>query len=212
MAYQPAFVALLAVAKRKSVRMQQRMVFLAQTGLVLDRSLDFDDTLRRLADLTVPELAQLTVIDLLDGEDSIGAAVAAAPDPQHARAGRGDAADSPARFGERAPCGGRVAQRPTRSAGVDDPGFSARDRPGHRRSTTSASSKPRANLPAPCRRASFLARLPEIPGVRITGRYRAAAQRPDRSSRSGTDPVRARCRSSAPQWLRDGPGGAAGVP
>ena len=67
-------------------RVQQRMTFLARAGLVLDRSLDYDETLQGLAALTVPELAQLTVIDLLEDVGSIRTAVACAPEPQHARA------------------------------------------------------------------------------------------------------------------------------
>lgn len=74
-----------APAQRANARLQQRMAFLAQTSLVLDRSLDYDDTLRTLADLTVPELAELTIIDLLDDDGSIRTAVAAASDPAHAR-------------------------------------------------------------------------------------------------------------------------------
>jgi PAS domain S-box-containing protein len=70
---------------RETDRLQQRMAFLAQTSLVLDRSLDYNETLRTLADLTVPELAQLTVVDLLGQDGSVHTAVAAAPDPAHAR-------------------------------------------------------------------------------------------------------------------------------
>jgi PAS domain S-box-containing protein len=70
----------------ENARIQERMAFLAQAGLVLDRSLDFQETVRGLADLTVPELAQLTVIDLLDKDDMIRVAVAAAAEPAAARA------------------------------------------------------------------------------------------------------------------------------
>ncbi len=73
------------VAKRENVRLQQRMAFLAQAGLVLDRSLDYIDTLRSLAELTVPELAQLAVVDLLDQGGLLRTAVAAAPDAEQAR-------------------------------------------------------------------------------------------------------------------------------
>lgn len=69
-----------------SARMQERLSFLAQAGLVLDDSLDYNRTLRGLADLTVPDLAHLTVIDLL-GErgGSVEMAVAACRDPERAR-------------------------------------------------------------------------------------------------------------------------------
>jgi PAS domain S-box-containing protein len=71
-------------APRENARFQQRMTFLAQAGLVLDRSLDYDETLDRLADLTVPDLAQLTVIDLVDDDGLVRTAVAAADEPGRA--------------------------------------------------------------------------------------------------------------------------------
>jgi PAS domain S-box-containing protein len=74
------------VTTAESLRLQQRMAFLAQAGLVLDRSLDYNDTLRGLADLTVPELSELTVIDLLDDDGRARSAVAAAADPSKAGA------------------------------------------------------------------------------------------------------------------------------
>jgi PAS domain S-box-containing protein len=55
----------------ENLRLQQRMAFLAQAWIALDRSLDYRQTLEQLAALTVPELAQLTVIDLLDEEGMI---------------------------------------------------------------------------------------------------------------------------------------------
>jgi PAS domain S-box-containing protein len=70
----------------ETTRLAQRMAFLAQTGLALDQSLDFEQTLRTLAELTVPELAQLTVIDLLDGDGVVRRALAAALDPAQAHA------------------------------------------------------------------------------------------------------------------------------
>ncbi len=73
-------------AASEGSRLQERMAFLAQAGLVLDRSLDYNETLGRLAELTVPELAQLTVIDLLGDDGLVRTAVAAAPEAEHARA------------------------------------------------------------------------------------------------------------------------------
>lgn len=58
-------------------RLQRRMAFLAHAGLMLDVSLDLDDTLRNLVELTVPELADLAVIDLIGDDGSIRNAVAA---------------------------------------------------------------------------------------------------------------------------------------
>jgi PAS domain S-box-containing protein len=71
--------------QRENERLQQRLAFLAHAGLMLDVSLDMDETLRRLVGLTVPELADLAVIDLLADDGGISGAVAAAgPDPQWA--------------------------------------------------------------------------------------------------------------------------------
>jgi PAS domain S-box-containing protein len=74
------------LTRGENVRLQKRMAFLAQVGLLLDSSLDYDETLRTLADMTVPELAQLTIIDLIDIDGSVQPAVAAALDAEDARA------------------------------------------------------------------------------------------------------------------------------
>jgi PAS domain S-box-containing protein len=74
------------VAQTENARLQQRMAFLAQAGLTLDSSLEFEDTLHRLVDLIVPELADIAVVDVLDATGSIRTAVAAAADPEAARA------------------------------------------------------------------------------------------------------------------------------
>ncbi|MFL5832222.1 MAG: SpoIIE family protein phosphatase [Solirubrobacteraceae bacterium] len=73
-----------AATHRENQRLQQRTAFLAQAGLVLDRSLDYDETLRRLTELTVPELAQLAVVDVLDDDGCVRTAVAAATEPSRA--------------------------------------------------------------------------------------------------------------------------------
>ena len=65
-------------SERENERLQQRLAFLAQAGLMIDVSLDFEETLRRLVGLTVPELAELAVIDLIADDGSIRGAVAAA--------------------------------------------------------------------------------------------------------------------------------------
>lgn len=72
--------------RRDTARLQKRLGFLSQAGLVLDRSLELEETLRRLAELTVPELAQLTVIDVVTDSGEITAAAAAGREPAHARA------------------------------------------------------------------------------------------------------------------------------
>jgi PAS domain S-box-containing protein len=71
----------------ESERLQQRLAFLAHAGLMLDISRDLEETMRRLVGLTVPELAELAVIDVLDDDGSIRGAVAAAgSDPDRATA------------------------------------------------------------------------------------------------------------------------------
>jgi PAS domain S-box-containing protein len=61
-----------------SERLQQRLAFLAHAGLMIDVSLDIEETVRRLVGLTVPELAEVAVIDLLADDGSIRGGVAAA--------------------------------------------------------------------------------------------------------------------------------------
>jgi PAS domain S-box-containing protein len=82
------FLRLVAVNKSgedENERLQQRLAFLAHAGLMLDVSLDLEETMRRLAGLTVPELAELAVIDLQDDDGSIrGGVVATASDPRDA--------------------------------------------------------------------------------------------------------------------------------
>lgn len=73
-------------AEIENRRLQQRMAFLAQAGLVLDRSLEFDETLHQLGELVVPELAEIAVVDLLEDSGTIRTAVATAVDPEWARA------------------------------------------------------------------------------------------------------------------------------
>ena len=72
-------------AREENIRLQQRMAFLAQAGLVLDRSLELERTLHRLVELVVPELAQIAIVDVLEGAEEIRTAVAAAEDPANAR-------------------------------------------------------------------------------------------------------------------------------
>jgi PAS domain S-box-containing protein len=68
-------------ARRENTRLQQRMAFLAQVGLELERSLDVRATLHGLADLTIPELAELTVIDMIADDGSVAFTVAASSAP-----------------------------------------------------------------------------------------------------------------------------------
>ncbi len=88
----PQFVAFLRDLRERqrtaqeNLRLQQRMTFLAQAGLVLDRSMELPAQLRSLVDLTVPGLAQLTAIHVLEDDAVVRTAVAAAENPEHARA------------------------------------------------------------------------------------------------------------------------------
>lgn len=72
--------------ERENARLHHRMAFLAQAWIALDGSVDYRETLERLAALVVPELAQLAVVDLADEESQLRTAVAAAEDPARARA------------------------------------------------------------------------------------------------------------------------------
>lgn len=60
---------------------RRRMEFLIAATSVLDGSLDPDDTLRRIAQIAVPELAELCVIDLIGPQGAIETTLAAAVDP-----------------------------------------------------------------------------------------------------------------------------------
>lgn len=68
-------------------RHEHAQELLAEAGAVLDRSLDPRSTLQAIAELTVPDLCELCVIDLVD-EDGLpsGAVAATADDPQLAAA------------------------------------------------------------------------------------------------------------------------------
>ncbi len=79
----------------ESARMQQRMTFLAQIGLVLDRSLDFDETVHALARLPVPDLAEIAVVDLLDSDGTVRTAVVAALNPANVPAVEQTRGDNP---------------------------------------------------------------------------------------------------------------------
>ncbi|MDQ6914249.1 MAG: SpoIIE family protein phosphatase [Actinomycetota bacterium] len=68
-------------------RLQRAQRFLAQAGALLDRSLDPHETLQSVAQLVVPDLGELSVIDLLHEDGHIEGAVAAvAKDPADAEA------------------------------------------------------------------------------------------------------------------------------
>jgi PAS domain S-box-containing protein len=66
---------------------ERRVVFLARAGEVLGQSLDFETTLRAVASLAVPELADWCIIDLLQEDGGARRVAIANPDPQRERRG-----------------------------------------------------------------------------------------------------------------------------
>jgi len=65
---------------------ERRAAFLAEASVILDASLNTDETLQAIARLTIPELAELCVIDLLEPDGSIRGVGVAAADPDVATA------------------------------------------------------------------------------------------------------------------------------
>ncbi len=61
------------------------IALLVETGAVLSSSLDLATTMSHVAQLTIPTLADLCVIDLRDGEGAISELAAASADPELAR-------------------------------------------------------------------------------------------------------------------------------
>ncbi len=61
------------------------IALLVETGAMLSSSLDLATTMSRVAQLTIPTLADLCVIDLRDGEGAISELAAASADPELAR-------------------------------------------------------------------------------------------------------------------------------
>ena len=72
-------------AERARQRAEDAQAFLAETGALLDASLDPDETLQRIASLAVPQRADVCVIDRLDEDGVIRGAAVAATDPEVAR-------------------------------------------------------------------------------------------------------------------------------
>jgi PAS domain S-box-containing protein len=69
------------------VATERRAVFLARAGEVLGRSLDFETTLRDVASLAVPELADWCIIDLLESGGDARRVAIAHSDPEMQRMG-----------------------------------------------------------------------------------------------------------------------------
>ena len=65
--------------------LERRLEFLAEAALALDRSLDVQETLQTLAELVVPELAAVAVVDIVSEHGAINPGVAfASTDPERA--------------------------------------------------------------------------------------------------------------------------------
>ncbi len=73
-------------AERAQRRAEQAQTFLAETGALLDASLDPVQTLQRIASLAVPARAELCVIDMLTEDETIAGVAFAAIDPEVAQA------------------------------------------------------------------------------------------------------------------------------
>jgi serine phosphatase RsbU (regulator of sigma subunit) len=74
----------LEAEQRRTATLLSRARVLADAGAVLDRSLNADETLRRMASLAVPEHAAMCVIDILEADGSIRGAAVEAVDPETA--------------------------------------------------------------------------------------------------------------------------------
>jgi PAS domain S-box-containing protein len=72
------------VTERK--RIEASLQFLASASAALDRSLDFDETVRIVAGLSVPFLCDWALVETLDASGAPGAVVAAHADPDRSRA------------------------------------------------------------------------------------------------------------------------------
>ena len=62
-------------------RARQRTAFLSDATAVLSSSLDYDTTLRRTAELAVPQLSDWCAVDLVDPDGTVRRVVVAHPDP-----------------------------------------------------------------------------------------------------------------------------------
>jgi signal transduction histidine kinase len=67
---------------------RERLLFLSQASVALTSSLDYEETLRRLAELVVPELADWCVIDMVAEGGAIERVAIAHRDPDKVRFGR----------------------------------------------------------------------------------------------------------------------------
>ena len=68
-------------AREEAERARDRLAFLAQTGQILFRSLDYEDTLGRVARLAVPRLADWCSVDVVDRDGEIRQLAVAHVDP-----------------------------------------------------------------------------------------------------------------------------------
>ena len=74
-------------ARKRAEAAERRWAFLAEAGEVLGSSLDFEETLRSLSRIVVPELADWFALDLLEGDGSIRRLHVTHHDPERERLG-----------------------------------------------------------------------------------------------------------------------------
>ena len=77
--------AVLDITERE--RLFARADFLARAGVLLDESLDYERTLRAVADIAVPEIANWCGVSVLDGDGGLQQVAAAHIDPEQRRLG-----------------------------------------------------------------------------------------------------------------------------
>ncbi|MBI4260207.1 MAG: SpoIIE family protein phosphatase, partial [Actinobacteria bacterium] len=78
-------LALEQAAREGAERAQRRLAFLAEASAVLGSSLDYRSTLRRVAELAVPTLADWCAVDMVDPEGRLQSLAVAHIDPDKAR-------------------------------------------------------------------------------------------------------------------------------
>ena len=108
------------------------VALLVETGSILSSSLDLSTTMSQVAQLMVPDLADVCVIDLCDSEGSISELAVAAADPALAAGLEALRAAYPLDPNGRTPRRAGDPRRPAGAAGRDERGVAAIARPGLR--------------------------------------------------------------------------------
>ncbi len=122
------------VTEAKEAELRQR--FLAQAGQLLASSLDYEETLQRIAELAVPWLADWCAVELPDGQGGIQQVALAHRDPEKVAMAEELRAPLPAR--SRPP---RAASRASCAAARPSSSTTSRTRCSPQRSRTPSSSR-----------------------------------------------------------------------